>query len=119
MRKRYAKGRTKEPKTRAQALFIARVKALLDEKGMSENSLAAIRGAPPQRTINDAMRGADPRLSTVVGIASALGLQAWQLVYEEQPLANVLQFPPYLPLGIGLKDKPGSGLPLVGKKKSK
>jgi transcriptional regulator with XRE-family HTH domain len=90
--------RQKPPKTALQKLFLKRVQQEMDAKGLSRNAVASRVGGPPQRTFNDVMNGADPRLETVAQIAYALGLNPWELFIEKTDLRkpnplNVSQFP--------------------------
>lgn len=80
----------KAPKTTLQALFIRRVQQEMDARDLSENALCARVGGLKQRTLNDVMNGADPRLETVYKIATALGINPWHLFLEAQDIpANV------------------------------
>lgn len=88
----------KEPKTDLQRLFLKRVQEELDRRGLSRKALSERAGGPSQTTFNDTMRGSDPRLKTVHEIATALGIQAWQLLresadVEREKVTNIKNFP--------------------------
>lgn len=90
--------KVKEPKTPLQALFLKRVQEEMDKRGLSRAGLSGRTGGPSQTTFNDTMRGSDPRLETVYEIATALGIQAWQLLresadVERENVTNVKNFP--------------------------
>lgn len=77
-----------EPKSDLQRVFLRRVKAEMEVQGLSENELARRVGGPKQKTLNDVMRGRDPRLKTVEQIAKALGVMPpWKLLKEDEPTA--------------------------------
>lgn len=88
--------RKKKPKTALQELFIKRVQEEMDAKGLSQNAVSSRVGGPPQKTFNDVMNGADPRLETVSQIAFALSVPVWRLMMERSDAAaqqsNVKQF---------------------------
>lgn len=78
----------KKPKTPLQELFIRRV---LEEKGeLSATAIAGRKGGPKQRTLNDILNGADPRLEAVYRIATALNIPAWQLFLEKADVVRLL-----------------------------
>lgn len=88
----------KEPLSDLHKLFLKRVQEELDHRGLSRKGLSERTGGPSQTTFNDTMRGADPRLSTINEIATALGIQAWQLFIESadasrKNVTNVKNFP--------------------------
>lgn len=84
------------PKTDLQAVFLKRVGEQLAVLGISRLALSKRVGGPPQKTLNDVMNGADPRLETVHQIATALGVPAWTLFVESvQAERKVLEFPTY------------------------
>lgn len=79
-----------------------RVQEEMDRQGLSRNGLSKRPGAPSQMTINDVMNGADPKLLTVHKMATALGVQAWQLltprvVDTPQSAGKVHKFPDLYP----------------------
>ena len=76
----------KEPRSALQTLFLRRVQEEMDRRGLSRNAVSSRAGGPAQRTFNDIMNGADPRLENVAAIATALGIQAWQLFRESADL---------------------------------
>lgn len=90
----------KEPKTTSHAIFMRRIKEELEEKKLNPNALEAFGAV--QRTLQDALDGADSRLSTIHRTAKALGLDAWQLLKDRQneqaPGGNVTKFPPASPM---------------------
>ncbi len=93
--------RRKAPKTTLQTVFLKRVQEEMVRQKISRNALAKRVGAPRQRTLNDVMNGADPRLETVFQIATALGIPAWQLMTESaSQTSNVTNFPLSSPLGL-------------------
>jgi transcriptional regulator with XRE-family HTH domain len=102
--------RRKKPASTLQELFLKRVQEELDRQGLSRNALAGRVGGPSQTTFNDVMQGHDPRLKTVSEIATALGVQPWELFTErrvgESRRANgtVQNFPAF-PSIIGRPDK--------------
>lgn len=88
----------KEPLNDLQKLFLKRVQEELDDRGLSRAGLAGRAGGPKQTTFNDIMNGSDPRLSSIHEIATALGIQAWQLLresadVEREKFTNVKNFP--------------------------
>ena len=89
----------KSPKTPLQALFLRRVQQELDARGLSQNALCGRVGGLKQRTLNDVMNGADPRLETVYQVATALGINPWHLFVEAEDIPasargrGVLSFP--------------------------
>jgi transcriptional regulator with XRE-family HTH domain len=77
-------------------VFVKRLKEELQRQGISINALSRREGAPKQRTLNDVVNGADPRLETVDQIATALGVPAWTLfVEQDQYTRRVVEFPTY------------------------
>lgn len=90
----------REPKSRTHAIFMRRLQEELDDKKLNPNSLEAYGGV--QRTLQDALDGADSRLSTIHRAATALGLDAWQLLKDRQTNqstgSNVAPFPPPSPM---------------------
>lgn len=87
--------KTRLPKTRLQEIFLKRVREEMDRQGLNVNSLSRRVGAPAQSTLNDIMRGADPRLESVHGIATALGIEPVLLLTELYSKGNVHKFPSY------------------------
>jgi len=62
----------KEPKSWLHALFIRRLHEELKARDLNPNRLHEL-GAK-QRTVADALRGSDPRLSTILKVAQAMGM---------------------------------------------
>lgn len=90
-RKRMGRPREKKPqapKSKAQAMFIRRVREELGETSVT--ALSKRDGAPAQRTINDVLNGADPKLATVQQIADALNIPVWQLFLEKADVVRLL-----------------------------
>jgi hypothetical protein len=91
--------RHKRPQSVLQELFMKRVRE--EMAGLSENELSKRPGGPRQKTLNDVLNGADPRLKTVHEIATALNRPAWTLFVESSDLrrakpeapVNVSQMP--------------------------
>lgn len=86
----------KAPKTPLQEVFLRRVQAEMDRQRISRNQLAQRIGAPAQRTVNDVMNGADPRLETVWGFATALGVSVVSLLTESSNVRQLVRYPPIL-----------------------
>lgn len=87
-----------------QAVFLKRVQQEMVSQGLvnqdgepNGNALARRHGAPPQTTINDTLRGADPRLGTVQKFANALEVPAMSLLTEAT--ANLHRLPTYPQIG--------------------
>lgn len=79
----------KEAKSPLQEIFIRRVWAELDARGLTPNALAQRVGGPAQKTLDDALKGSDPRLLTVFQTAQALGVQPCDLLQEQNHAASV------------------------------
>lgn len=73
-----------------------RVQIEMDRQGLSRNQLAKRIGAPPQTTINDVMNGSDPRLETVWGFATALGVPVVSLLTELTNIRQLVRYPSIL-----------------------
>lgn len=86
-------GKRREIRSPLQAIFLKRVEEELQRQGLSRAQLAKRVGAPPQTTLNDVMLGADPRLETVYGVATALGIPAISLLTESS--ASLHRLPSY------------------------
>ncbi len=83
-----------EPKSDLQRVFLRRVKAELEARGLSESALTKRVGGPKQKTLNEVMRGRDPRLKTVEQIAKALGVMPpWKLLKDDEPAVRDQQPP--------------------------
>jgi hypothetical protein len=84
------------PKTPLHALFVRRLREEMGARRL--NPYAMKEYGAVQRTLADALKiGTDVRLSTIYKAATALGLEAWQLLKERDDVAkahNVTQFPP-------------------------
>lgn len=107
-----ASARKKAPKTDTQALFIKRVEEELKRLQISRNELSRRVGAPSQSTLNEILNGAEARLTQIHKIATALGVQVWELFKERQavgesrqPGNNVRKLPDFPPI-IGQQAKP-------------
>lgn len=86
-------GKKREIRSPLQEIFLKRVEEELKRQGLSRSQLAGRIGAPPQTTVNDVMLGADPRLETVHGFATALGIPAISLLSEVS--SSLYQLPSY------------------------
>lgn len=86
----------KEPQSRLQAIFIKRVFEELARQGISQNQLSQRERGPDQKTLNDVLNGADPRLKTVQQIALALDVPAISLLTEST--ATIHHLPGYPPI---------------------
>lgn len=79
-----------EPKSDLQRVFLRRVKDELQAQGVSESELTRRVGGPKQKTLNEVMRGRDPRLKTVEQIAKALGvLPPWKLLKDDEQTSGM------------------------------
>lgn len=87
--------KTRAPKTKLQEIFLKRVREEMDKQRLNVTALSKRVGAPAQTTLNDIMRGADPRLESVHAIATALGVEAVYLLTEIYSRQNVHKFPSY------------------------
>lgn len=55
------------------------IRDVIHEKKMTQAEVARAAGMSPQQ-LNDTLSGVDPKFSTVVRIAKALGLELWELL---------------------------------------
>jgi transcriptional regulator with XRE-family HTH domain len=60
--------------------FAKRLRRLRTAKGLSANALAELTGLSLQGVLNLGAGGSDPKLSTVVKLAEALGVGPWELL---------------------------------------
>ena len=94
--------RRKDSQATLLKLFLKRVDEELDRRGLSRNALSKRVGGPPQSTFNEVMNGADPHLSTIGQIATALGIQPCELLQEihvrktRQKVEKINPYPPML-----------------------
>ena len=94
--------RRKDSPTTLHELFVKRVKEELDRLELSRSALSKRVGGPPQSTFNEVMNGADPRLTTIGQIATALGIQPCELLQEipvrksRQKVEKINPYPPML-----------------------
>lgn len=91
-----------EPKSLLQRVFIKRVRQEMERLHLNPFSLSKREGAPPYRTIIDALAGRDPSLETVSAFADGLGIPAYELLREGAAVADqrhpVTQMPGYAPM---------------------
>jgi transcriptional regulator with XRE-family HTH domain len=76
-------------KTPIHEVFIRRVRQELERQGVSVNGLCQRVGGPKQTTLNDALRGSDPTLTTIFQTAFALGIAPAALLTEQTASASV------------------------------
>ena len=108
-------GTKRRPKTTLNALFMKRVEEEIEAQRATQNQVANRVGAVRQRTLNDILNGADPRLSTVFQVATAIGCQPWELLVEKgvrRETTTTEQFVTVLP-------QPARALPAKGKSNGK
>src|SRR5262245_61020699 len=60
--------------------FAKRLRRVRESRGMSPYRLARLTGLSKQGALNLELPGADPKLSTIVKLAGALGVQPWELL---------------------------------------
>lgn len=92
--------KTREPRSQLQAVFLKRVHEAMKAQGLIHDDgrpngtkLSKRHGAPSQTTINDVLRGADPRLETVQAFATALELAPVSLLTEQKLPGNIHNLP--------------------------
>lgn len=112
----------KEPKSKLQGVFVKRLSKEMDDRGISDNALAATakrNGFKLSQTYISAIKRfeRDPTLGKVHAISESLGLPAWFFMTEEStveqrvitPPKNVVSLPsPYRKI---FGEKPESTLP--------
>lgn len=76
----------------------------MGHQGVNPTQLSKRPGAPAQVTINDVLRGADPRLGTVQAFATALEVPPVSLLTEQKLFGNIHTLPS-VPTISGLVDK--------------
>lgn len=91
--------RVREIRSDLQGVFLRRVKEELARQQLSQNQLSRRDGAPAQKTINDVLNGADPRLETVQAFANALGVPVVALLLDVRSSGNVHKLPGYPKIG--------------------
>lgn len=101
----------REPRSQLQAVFLKRVREEMAAQGLlhqdgrpNVTQLSKRHGAPSQTTINDVMRGADPRLGTVQAFAIALEVASVSLLTEQKFQGNIHNLP-HVPTIAGRIDK--------------
>jgi transcriptional regulator with XRE-family HTH domain len=99
--------RTWEIRSDLQAIFLRRVKEELARQEISQNQLSKREGAPAQKTINDMLKGADPRLETVQSVADALGVPVVSLLLDTRLTSNIQKLPSYPTIGRDIPDSIG------------
>lgn len=75
-----------------------RVQEELDVRSIKANRLALY--GVKQKTLDDLLSGAEPRIGTVYTVAKALGLEAWELLTERSDASGKVVHLPAPPLPI-------------------
>jgi transcriptional regulator with XRE-family HTH domain len=73
-----------KPMPTARQILAENLKRIFEARGLSSNKVGKFSGVP-QRTIHNMLAQAhDPAIGNVDKLASALGLEAWQLLISEE-----------------------------------